>query len=222
MSLPISTNFPFHKWANSIWNVGNPNQYRFIVSQLPLDPILISSHITFLYFLAFLFQGPRSFPISLTWAVTLELVSGDSSGQLSLLGGASTTSRLDRIKAIPRWGCALPTPTLPAHLLDVWPRYSRRSEGNTGVMTCGSLPSPPSTFFLPRAEPIRLWPLAPRRLPWLRNSSTRRRRGSHPFSTPLSTLSSPLGPPPQTQSGREAFAAKLETSSPPPPRPFFR
>lgn len=34
---------------------------RFIVSQLPLDPILISFHITFRYFLAFLFEGPGFF-----------------------------------------------------------------------------------------------------------------------------------------------------------------
>lgn len=107
------------------------------------------------------------------------------------LGGVS------RLKAA--WDCSLPTPTLPAHLLDVWPRNCGRSEGITGVMTWGSLPSPPSTFFLPRAEPIRLGPLSPRRLLWLHNSSTRPRRGAHPFSTfPHNLfLSSPFGPPPK-------------------------
>lgn len=198
MSLSFSTNFPFHKWANSIWNVASPDQFPFIVFRLPLDPILISPHIAFLYFLAFLFQRPRSFPISLTWTIILY--------SLSVLAPLASFSCWDQPQRFQGWtelkklllkkGTAhFQTRPLLLILLAVWPRSSERSEGITGVMTCGSLPSPPFTFFFPRAERGRLCPLLLWRLPWLHNSSTRPRRVPSPPVFP-STLSSPLGTTP--------------------------
>lgn len=103
-------------------------------------------------------------------------------------------------------------------LLAVWPRSSERSEGIIGVMTCGSLPSPPFTFFFPRAEPGRLCPLLPWRLPWLHNSSTRPRRVPSPLSSPQPFP--PRWEPPHPSNththSREPFLDKLETLNPPP------
>lgn len=191
----------------------SPLIFHFINGQIPFEMLAdqISTVLLSLSYLLTLFLSLPTSPSCISWPFSSRGQGlcpspwpGPSLCSLSVmppLASFSAGRSLQDSKAA--WDCSLPTPTLPAHLLDVWPRNCGRSEGITGVMTWGSLPSPPSTFFLPRAEPIRLGPLSPRRLLWLHNSSTKPRRGAHPFSTLPHNLflSSPFGPPPKHRKG---------------------
>lgn len=115
MSPSISTNFLFHKLANSIWNIASPDQCHFIVSQLPFDPIfnLFPHHLP-------VFPG-LSLPRAKVFSHLRDLSYHFVVCQRWLLwpGLAALMSqrfpRLDRIKATPASGRSLPNPTLTAH-----------------------------------------------------------------------------------------------------------
>lgn len=177
----------FHsKWANSIWNVGSPDQYPFHCLSATSWPYsyLFPHHLP--VFPGLSLRRARVFFFPSPWP-------GSSLCSLSAVAPRASFSCWDEPRRLQGWtelkrllaGGAhfQPRPFCSSSSLSALRAAEEEKASLKWWRVALSVPHT-FTFFFPRVEPVRHWPRPPWRFPWLHNSSPRPRRGLVPSPLP--------------------------------------